>query len=130
MTTWLEDLIDEYPTKRNDRAVARLVRVFAGTPDNVMSQAVADYLLAEQFFPKVGSLRPYVQTAEETARGETRYNDIAEQGRRYSDAEMLAWEQERGTMPPDDELAPGNPDAWEFEIILAVVAPATDRAIA
>ena len=130
MTTWLEDLIDEYPTKRSDKAVARLARVFSEFPQDIMRRATDEYMLNETWFPRAASLRPYVKLAEEATRGDVRYNDIAEQGRRYSDAEMLAWEQERGTMPPDDELATGGPVGWEFEILLAVVAPATERAIA
>jgi len=102
MKDWLEDLLDEYPTKQSDKAIARLVRVYADTADPVMRRAVDQYLLHERFFPKVADLRPYVDQAIEESRG----MEYANAGERFAatDADLYAMEVERGTMPPMDEL--------------------------
>lgn len=111
---WLEDLIDEYPTNRSDRAIVRLARVYRDETDTVMQAAVDAYMLAgEKFFPKVGDLAPYVREAQEQERGPEPYSQVkrvrygrwlSESGEYHSDEEMLRWEQERGTMPPDELL--------------------------
>lgn len=112
--SWLEDLIDEYPTNRSDSAIERLARVFSEVSDETMQAAVDAYMLAgEKFFPKVGDLVPYVKEQQEQDRGPEDYDDIQQvkygrwrslTGEHYTDEEMLRWEQERGTMPDDDEL--------------------------
>lgn len=107
---WLADLIDEYPTKRTDSAIRRLVRVFSDYDNDVMQAAVDVYLLNEKYFPKVGDLAPYVKQAAEDARGDISYSELEQQWR-YTDSEMLVWEQERGTMPEDELLN------TEYEVI-------------
>lgn len=114
MKDWLDDLLDEYPTNRSDNAIARLVRVFRDVDDETMQAAVDAYMMdGNEFFPKVASLAPYVQAAQEDDRGPVPYDQIRRVhygrwqsviGEHYSDEEILAWEQRRGTMPPDDEL--------------------------
>ncbi len=93
---WLDELIDEYPTKRTDRAIERLGRLFKEIPQRIMEVAVDKYLLEQSFFPKVGDLAKYVQWAKRI-----RPYEIASQ---VADEELLRWEQERGTMPADEIL--------------------------
>ena len=63
MKDWLKDLMEEYPTGRSDKAIKRLVRVFAEVDDITMQRAVDRYLIRERFFPKVADIRPYVEAA-------------------------------------------------------------------
>jgi hypothetical protein len=92
--SWLDDLIDEYPTNRTVTAQLRLFRVFKQEGDATMVEAVTQYIRHESFFPRVSSLRPYVDAAKERARVKPKADP----------AVMLAYEQAQGWMPPDDEL--------------------------
>ena len=95
MSKWLNDLIDEYPTNRSDGAIKRLARIFAQYDDDTMQRATDSYILEGKYFPKVADMKAYVDHA---------LYAVAQQGPEHSDDEILAWEQERGTMPPDAEL--------------------------
>lgn len=97
---WLDALMDEYPTKRTDKAIARLYKVYADMAEDVMSEAAYAYMKAGKFFPKVADLNQYVKEAEEMARG-TPFEESP--GRPPTDEELLAFEQARGTMPPTKE---------------------------
>lgn len=136
MKAWIEDLIDEYPTKRSDGAIVRLARVFRGVPDSTMQAAVDSYMLSgQQFFPKVSDLAPYVREAQEQARGPEPYAQVkrvrygrwlGESGEYHSDEEILRWEQARGTMPADNLLDTewdcNDPPEWnesEYQRILS-----------
>ena len=105
---WLNDLRDEYPTKRSPEAQARLFRIFRHYDTDTMQAAVDRYMLEQRYFPKVGDLKPYVDVAAEDARGKS-YQAIfdgqviygrwaSETGKFYSDDVIHAWEVARGTM--------------------------------
>jgi hypothetical protein len=106
MKAWLNDLVDEYPTKRTETAIVRLARIYNEYSASIMQAAVDDYMLSEQFFPKVATLKPYVDLAVENARGRDRIQ--------HTDGEILAWEIERGTMTGDIE-APD--DDWRAAFV-------------
>lgn len=112
---WLTELLDEYPTKRTETAVSRLVKVFEDTPDSIMQQATYAYMRHGQFFPKIADLRPFVDAALEDDRGGVSFSELDQQGQirygGYSDDEMLAWEIERGSMREESKI--------EAEILLA-----------
>lgn len=98
MTDWLAELLDEYPTKRTDAAINRLVRVYGDVPDSIMLKAVDSYMLDGHFFPKVADLRPFVREAQENARGDKAYEAIVQQVK-YTDDDIMAWEIARRSMP-------------------------------
>jgi hypothetical protein len=75
MKAWLSDLVDEYPTTTKDgkpirtqTAIVRLARIYSQYDDVIMQAAVDEYLLHEEWFPRISSLRPYVKRAVEEAR--------------------------------------------------------------
>jgi hypothetical protein len=121
MKAWLSDLVDEYPTTTKDgkpirtqAAIVRLARIYSQYDDDVMQAAVDEYMLHEEWFPRISSLRPYVKRAVEDARSvnmppadnaglnEVRMAKLRTQ-LEYSDDFILAWEIERGTMTGDIE---------------------------
>jgi hypothetical protein len=100
MKSWLKDLLEEYPTNtewsyRSDAAIERLSRIYGQYDDETMRRATDSYILEKKYFPKVSDMKPYVDHA---------LYAVKQQGPEYSDEEILAWEQERGTMPPDSQL--------------------------
>ncbi len=109
MNNWLDDLLEEYPTKRSDGAIMRMVRVFSEYDDDTMRTAVDAYMLEGTYFPKVSDLHPYILHALYAVKqqGPTEYEKILQMNDdeiAEVDARMLAWEQERGTMPDDTQL--------------------------
>lgn len=93
---WLDELMDEYPTNRTEKAIARLGRVFKDVPDRVMAAAVDKYMAEQKFFPKVSDLTNYVTWAQRDMPYEASAQIIDEQ--------ILRWEQDRGMFPDDDRL--------------------------
>lgn len=100
MTTWLEDLLDEYPTNRTDSAIARLLRVYSGESDEVMRMAADAYMQAGKFFPKIADLQPFVKAAQERERGDWNRPPAIT----YPDDFMFDWEVARGSMQPLAEI--------------------------
>ncbi len=109
---WLEDLMDEYPTKtkdgkelRSESALVRLGLIFNKNEPDIMQAAVDEYLLNEKFFPRVATLKPYIDWALEQARGVKSYRQLEQDGQLiFSDEELLKFEQERGTMPAGEAV--------------------------
>lgn len=99
---WLDDLLDEYPTNRTDSAIARLARVFADIPDEVMRTAVDNYMRHGQYFPKIADLRPFVDMAQEDMRGD--WLAAHEPITAYPDIYIYEWEVSRNTMRPLVEI--------------------------
>jgi len=98
---WIEILLDEYPTKRSDNAIARFAKFFNDqfTPE-VLADAVSDFMLAgEKFFPKIPDFVNYARNADDRATvAGTRRTDW------FDDADLLRFEQRRGTMVSDADL--------------------------
>jgi hypothetical protein len=113
---WLNELVDEYQNQKiNDTRLFRLGRAFQDEPADIMQAAVLAYVRENKYFPRTADLNPYVLQAHEDARGRIPYHQLQQQPR-YSDDDILAWEQRRGTMPPDylletDYLATEQPHA-------------------
>ncbi len=102
---WLKDLMDEYPTNQSESSQIRLGRIFSEHEPDIMQAAVDEYLLNEKFFPKVSTLKPYVDWALEQARGVKSYRQLEQDGQLiFSDEELLKFEQERGTMPSGESV--------------------------
>jgi hypothetical protein len=117
MKDWIKELMDEYPTGRSDAAIDRLARIFGEYDDSLMQRAVDAYMLKSEYFPKVGDLFPHVQHAQYQVKQQDIMKPGIEAKNKWGtrfwlslgigdkdDAEILAWEQQRGTMPPDDQL--------------------------
>jgi len=108
---WMEDLMDEYPTNRSDRAIARLTRTFADKEQDVMEKAADLYMLAgNRFFPKVSDFVDYVKEAEGQVNNWGYYwgKQIrqAKEGEDYTavDDAILEWELANGHMRPLAEI--------------------------
>lgn len=120
--TWLNELADEYENQHvSDNRMVRIGAAYLDEPEDIMSAAVLAYVRENKFFPKAADLHPYVIAARENARGRVPYNQLRQQIH-YADADILRWEQARGTMPPDDQLDylwdPGNPHIMVVYMLL------------
>lgn len=99
---WFSELVDEYKpsaAKRSDRALARFVRIMSKHYEpEVLADAVDEFILSNEsgFFPSVGEFRPYANRAAERARAHVGVGAV--------DVKILRFEQERGTMPPNEQL--------------------------
>lgn len=101
LANWLNELIDEYDTQKiNDGRLLRLGRAFKDEPPDIMQAAVLAYVRENKYFPRTADLNPYVQIARENNRGHLPYHQIQQQPR-FTDEDILRWEQQRGTMPAD-----------------------------
>ena len=113
MKGWIKELIDEYPTKRSQVAIVRLVRVYSKYSDETMRLAVDRYMLNEYFFPKVANLRQYVNAVLEDGRGDIAYHAegervrygrwLSQESQAYSDQALYDFELSRDTVPELDE---------------------------
>jgi hypothetical protein len=107
-SSWIEILLDEYPTKRSDDAIGRFAKFFGDQYEpEVLAMAVNDYMLAgEKFFPKIPDFVSYVRNAADRAVvASTRRTDW------FDDNDLLAFEQRRGSMPADADLAEAEAEA-------------------
>lgn len=102
---WLEDLLDEYPTGRSDRAIQRLRNSFASEPHTVMEAAVIVYMRENKFFPKISDLNDYVERARiDNNTWGARWSELLEAAKKTGDYSrvddiILEWEVGRGEMP-------------------------------
>lgn len=99
LPVWLQLLAVEYAsTKRSVDQQELLAAVYQGEDEELLRKAAIRYLKHEEFYPSVASFRPYVRYEHEVR------PYLTVKATWPTDEELLAFEQEAGTMPPNEEL--------------------------
>ena len=102
---WIETLLDEYPTKRTDTAILRMMAAYSTEHLFMMQRAVVEFMKdGNKFFPKVADLAKYVEKVNSPDYF-TDWLAKCKQSGNYQEYDnfMLQWELEQGTIGENND---------------------------